>query len=77
MPVVKPSISEVLEIEGRFVGCATLLVLDGISKVPSFPSDARPFSFDSDFRRTAGGLDASVRGWAGALVFFTTTGGID
>jgi hypothetical protein len=62
MPVVKLSISEVLEFECCFVGCATLLVLDGISTVLSFPSDARPFSFDSDFRRAAEGLDASVRG---------------
>jgi hypothetical protein len=34
-------------------------------------------SFKGDFFLTRGGFGASVRGWAGALVFLTTTGGIE
>jgi hypothetical protein len=77
MPVVKLSISEGFEPKFCFVGKLVLLVLVGTSTVPSFPSDDRPFSASGDFRRTGVGLEPSARGWAGVLVFFTTTGGAD
>jgi hypothetical protein len=78
MPLVKLSISDALELECCcFVGNATLLDLDGTSTVPSFPRDIRPLSPNGDLRRTGTGLEASGRGWAGALIFFTTTGGTE
>jgi hypothetical protein len=69
--------SDVLEVENCFVGKALLLDLDGTSPVPSPPRDTRPLSAKGDFLRTGAGLEASGRDWAGARVFFTTTGGTD
>ena len=77
MPFVKLSTSDILKVDGCFVGNAVLLGLNGTSTVPSFPSDTRPLSANNDFLRTAAGLEPSDRGWAGALVFFTTIGGTD
>lgn len=77
MPEVRLSISDLAELECCFVGNAVLLDLDGTSTVPSCPRDARPFSARGDFRRPGKGLEASARGWVGALVFFTTTGGAE
>jgi hypothetical protein len=77
MPEVKLSIPAVVDLECCFIGKAVLLDLDGRSTVPSCPRDIRPFSARGDFRRPGKGLEASARGWVGALVFFTTTGGAE
>lgn len=77
MPLVKLSISDILEPEGCLDGNIALLVLGGTSIVPSFPSDTRPLSANGDFRRTGAAFGASDRGWAGVLVFFITIGGTE
>jgi hypothetical protein len=77
IPEVRLSISEVCEVVGSGFESTALLDLDRGSTLPSWPSDAELVSFKGDFRRTREFFGASARGCGGALVFLTTTGGIE
>ena len=78
MPAVKLSISEVCEFEAEVSveGSITSLEANWGTAVEVLPDATAPPSFSGDFFRTRE-VFASARGCAGALVFFTTTGGIE
>jgi hypothetical protein len=77
MPEVRLSTSEFWELEVSIDGNTTLLDRNGGRIGEYCSSDCALDSFSGDFRRTCEVFEGSARGLVGALVFFTTTGGIE
>ena len=73
---VKASISGSFELESSTDGSIMLEDLDG-GKTGGYSWGAVLDSFSGDFRRAREILGGSFRGCGGALVFFTTTGGME